>query len=137
MREYLDEADVVTRRDVTRHVAVRDARDVDSRARLHDVHHRETDRERYERDQLEVDERLAADTPELFQVVHVRDAERDREEDDRRDDHLHEVYEGVADRFHRLPQVGEEQPEHRAKRDCRENLNREVAVPAPHSVRAV
>ena len=53
------------------------------------------------RDHFEVDERLAADAPDLLHVTGAGDAENDRAEDDRTDDHLHQGDEAVAERLER------------------------------------
>ena len=55
---------------------------------------------------LEVEQRLEADAADLLHVLHAGDAVHDRAEDDRRDEHLDQLDEGVAERLHRLAQPG-------------------------------
>ena len=76
-------------------------------------------------DQLVIDlvkERLAADASELLHVLHARDAEDHGAEDDRRDGHLDEPDEAVAERFHGLRRFGREVPEADAEDDRADNL---------------
>ena len=49
-------------------------------------------------DDLEVDEGLDRDAPDLAQIAHAGDAVRDRAEDDQPDHHLDQVDEDVAQR---------------------------------------
>ena len=53
------------------------------------------------RHDLEVHERAQPDAADVLHRAHVRDADDDGREDDRRDQHLHELDEAVAERPHR------------------------------------
>ena len=92
---------------------------VDARAGLHDVHEHEADEERDRRDDLEVDERAQADAADLLHVAHLRDADDDRAEDDRRNHHPYQLDEGVAERLHRGAASGIEVAQQNARRRCR------------------
>ena len=50
----------------------------------------------------EIGERLAGDAADLVQVAHAGDAGDHGQEDHRRDDHLDQLDEGVAERLQRL-----------------------------------
>ena len=89
---------------------------------LQHVHDDESDDERERGDDFKIEQRLAADAPELLQVAHRGDAMHDGAEDDRRDDHLHELDEAVAERLQRrlpISGVGKEMPDDDAERDAR------------------
>jgi hypothetical protein len=75
---------------------------VDSDARPHEVDDGEPDEERDRRHDLEVDQRPHADAADALHVAHLRDADDDRAEDDRRDHHANQLDEAVAER----PQPG-------------------------------
>ena len=81
-------------------------------------------------DDLEIEERLQADAADLARVLDMGDAGDDRAEDDRRDRHLDELDEAVAERLHPVLRGGvRRQPaEQRAQRNGREHLDIEVAV---------
>ena len=70
------------------------------------------ERQRYGRDDLEIDERLDADAPDLGGALDMGDAGDDGAEDDRRDHHLDELDEALAERLHpgALGDVGKETP---------------------------
>ena len=70
-------------------------------ARPQHVHHHQADRQREGRHHLEVDQRLEPHPADPLEVARVRHAADDGEEDDRRDDHPHQVDEGVAHGLHR------------------------------------
>ena len=76
--------------------------DVHAGAGLHDVDDREADDQRDRADDLEIEQRIAAGLADLLHVLHAGDADDDRAEDDRRDDHLDQLDEAVAERLHRL-----------------------------------
>ena len=80
-------------------------------------------------DDLEVDERLEADAPDLLHVLHAGDAVHDGEEDDRRDDHLDQLDEGVAERLHGLAERRVEMPEQHPEDDGGQDLGVEVLIP--------
>src|SRR6266542_395115 len=66
---------------------------------LHDVDDDQADHHGDCGQDLEVDQRLQADPADHAQVVHGGDAVDDGAEDDRRDHHLHQSDEAVAQRF--------------------------------------
>ena len=76
-------------------------------------------RERQHRGELEVDQRAKPDAADLLHRAHLRDADDDRAEDDRRDQHLDELDEPVAERLHRRRALRIEEAEDDADRDRR------------------
>jgi len=74
--------------------------DVEADARPQQVRRREAEQQCERRDDFEVQQRLAADAPDLLHVLHPGDAGHDRTEDDRSDHHLDELDEGIAERLH-------------------------------------
>jgi hypothetical protein len=96
---------------------------VQAGARLHDIADDEADDQGQRREGEEVDHRLAGDAPDLLQVAHPGNAGRDGQEDDGRDDHLHELDEGIAERLHRRALIGPEMAEQDAGRDGHQNLD--------------
>ena len=85
------------------------------------------------RDDLEVDQRLAADPPDLLHVAGAGDAEHDRAEDDRADQHLDEGDEPVAERLQldrgRRVHIAEDA----ARKDGEQHPEIEMASEAFHS----
>ena len=73
--------------------------DVEASTRAECVDDDEADDERDRRDHFEVEQRLAAHTADLLHVARAGDAEHDRAEDDRADQHLDERDEPVAERL--------------------------------------
>ena len=73
-----------------------------------DVHHRESQRQRYRRHDFEVDERFQRDPSDPRHVSHVGDAEHHRGEDDWRDEQAHHLDEGIAEGLESLAQMGSE-----------------------------
>src|SRR5439155_8665496 len=86
--------------------------DVHAGTRLDEVDDDEPDDQRDGADDLEVQQREAAGLADLLHVLHTGDADDDGAEDDRRDDHLDQLDERVAERLHRLaglrPEVAED-----------------------------
>ena len=66
-------------------------------ARLENIRHHEADDQREGRHDLEVDQGLDPDAPNLAQVAHPADARDHGGEDDRGDQHLDELDEGVTE----------------------------------------
>jgi hypothetical protein len=65
----------------------------------------------------EIQHCLAGDTANFLQIGHAGDAGGNGQEDDRRDDHLHELDESVAKRLQRRADVGIKVPEQNARGD--------------------
>jgi hypothetical protein len=127
VQEELEHALLFARLHELRHVALGERADVEPLPGLRHVHHHETDRERERGDDLEVEQRLAPHPPQLGQVGHARDAMHNREEDDRRDHHLHQIDERVTDGLERLGEAGGDDTEHNAEGDGDQHLKGEVA----------
>ena len=72
---------------------------------------------------LEIEQREAARLADLLHVFHAGDAEHDRAEDDRRDQHLDELDEAIAERLHGRAGLGIEMPERDARGDGDEHLD--------------
>jgi hypothetical protein len=77
-----------------------------------------------------IDHRLAGDAADLVQVGDARDAGRHRQKDHRRDDHLDQADETVADRLERGAESGPEMADRRTERDRRQHLDVEMRVPS-------
>ena len=75
---------------------------VDPFPRLNDVDHQQPDRQRDGRDDFKIDQRTATHPPDLFHIAHFADADDDRQEDDRADDHFHQPDESIGEGLHRL-----------------------------------
>ena len=102
----------------------------ETRARLHDIADDEADDEREGGDDLEIDQRLDADAADLLGVLDMGDAGDDRAEDDRRDHHLDQLDEAVAERLDagRGGEVGEGDADDDAEQDGEQDLDVELAV---------
>ena len=89
------------------------------RAGLEDVDEREPEEQRDRRRDLEVDDRLQADAPHRLQVAGAGDADDQRREEQRRDDHLDHPQEGVGQRLdgdaEAGPEVADEDAEQRGR----------------------
>src|SRR5439155_208483 len=70
-----------------------------ARTRPHQVSDEQPDDKRECRDDLEIDQRFDADTPDFLGVLDMRNAGDHRAEDDRRDHHLDQLDEAVAQRL--------------------------------------
>jgi hypothetical protein len=64
------------------------------------VHHDQADDERHGTDDFEIQQRQAAGLADLLHVFHAGDADDDGTEDHRRDDHLDQLDEAIAQRLH-------------------------------------
>ena len=102
--------------------------DVHAGAGLQGIHDDEADDQRDGRQHLEVDQRLEADAADLFHVLHAGDAMHDRAENNRRDDHLDHLDEGVAERLHLLADLGIEMSKRNADGDSRQHLHIETVI---------
>ena len=107
---------------------------VEAAARLQDVDDDQTDDQRERRDDLEVDQRPDADAADLLHLAHVRDADDDRGEHDRRDQHLDELDEAVAERPHGGAPLGRHEPENHAGGDADQDLDVEALQSRPHDL---
>ncbi|MNF61221.1 hypothetical protein D3C84_428570 [compost metagenome] len=72
---------------------------VDAGAGLEEVRQQQADHYRHGGHHLEVDDGLQADAAELLGVAHAGDADDERGDDDRNDDHLDQADEDVAGRL--------------------------------------
>jgi hypothetical protein len=88
----------------------------------HKVDDHEADDQRDRGHDLEVDQRLQADPADLLHVLHAGDAVHHGAEDDRRDQHLDQLDEGVAERLHLRPELRVEVSEEDAGQDGGQHL---------------
>ena len=102
--------------------------DVHAGAGLQRVHDNEADDQGERRQHLEIDQRLEADAADLLHVLHAGNAVHDRAKDDRRNDHLDQFDEGVAQRLHLLAELRVEVSERDADDDGRDHLQVEALV---------
>ena len=96
--------------------------DVHASAWLHHEYRGEPDHQRQDGEHVEQRHRLHQRLADLLAVVQARDAEHDRAEDDRRDHHLDELDEAVAERLERRAEVGPVVPDGDAEREPDEDL---------------
>jgi hypothetical protein len=75
--------------------------DVHAGAGLHHAGDHQADQQRQGRDDLEIEQCLGADPPDILDVVHLGDADNDGAEDDRPEQHLDQLDEPVRDRLQR------------------------------------
>ena len=100
---------------------------VDTGTRFNNIDGNEPDDERQRRHHLKIEERLHADPPDFFEVVHARDAGDYGAEDDRRNDHLDELDEPVTKRFQAGAEIGPEMADRHAESDGHQHLDVERA----------
>jgi hypothetical protein len=105
--------------------------DVHSGTWLDEVDDHQADDERDRADDLEIEERQAARLADLLHVLHAGDADHDGAEDDRRDDHLYQLDEAVAEGLHRFADLRPEVAEDHADDDRRDDLRVERLVERP------
>ena len=103
--------------------------DVEAGAGLEDFADDQADRERHRRDHLEIDQRLQADPADALQVAHRGDAVHHGAEDHRRDHHLDQRDEAVAERLQLLAEIGIEMSDQDTEQDRDQNLDVEDLVP--------
>ena len=72
---------------------------VETRARLENIHDHKADDQSERRDDFKINQRFAADAPQFFEIAHRGNAVDDGAEDNRADQHFHQIDEGVAERF--------------------------------------
>ena len=102
--------------------------DVEAVAGLKDFADDEADRQRYRRDNFEIDQGLQPDAADAFQITHRRNAVHHRAEDHRRNHHLDQCDEAIAERLQLLAEIGKEATDQDAKRDRDQDLNIEDFV---------
>jgi hypothetical protein len=88
----------------------------------------QADHQRNRRHYLEIDQRLDADPPDLFEVAGARDAMHDDAEHDRRDDHGDQLQEGVAENFQADGKIGNSHSQHNPEQEGNENLNKQRCI---------
>ncbi len=103
--------------------------DVEAVAGLQYLADQEADRERERRHRLEIEQRLDADAADLLEIAHRGDAVHDGAEDHRRDHHLDQRDEAVAERLELPAEVRIEIPDEDAERDRDQHLDVEDRVP--------
>ena len=102
--------------------------DVHSRAGLEQVDDDQADDQGQGAHRLEVEQGVAPGLAHRLHAFHAGDADHHGAEDDRRNDHLDELDEAVAQRFHRLAGFGEKVPEQHADRDGDDHLEVKALV---------
>ena len=93
--------------------------EADPDPRLQHRDHDQPDHQRQRRDHLEIDQRPQTDPADVLHRAHVGDADHHRREDDRRNQHLHQLDEPVAERLHRRRVLGRDESEDHAEGDGR------------------
>ena len=102
--------------------------DVHACAGLNDIDDRESHDQRNRADNLEVEQRVAAGLANLLHVLHAGNTDHDRAENDRRDHHLDQLDEAVAERSHFGSPLGPEISEEYANHDGDDDLEVQRAV---------
>jgi hypothetical protein len=102
--------------------------DVQPPARLDHIGDDQAEDQSQRREDEEIGEGLGRHPPDLAQIAHARDAGHDGQEDHRRDDHLHQLDEGVAQRLQRLAELRPEMTDHRTQHDRRQHLEIQMRV---------
>ena len=117
-----------TGRDIRRHRFLLDAHrgNVERRTWLHHVHDHQSNGERQRTYQLEIEQRLAANSSEFSEVGHARNAVHNRQEDDRGNHHLHEIDERVSQRLECLARVRPKRADEDAEQYGQYDLSREI-----------
>ena len=101
---------------------------IHARPWLNDADHQQTDRQSKSRDDFKIEQRLGADPTDLLHVLHSRDAGYHGTKDNRCDDHLDQLDEAVAQRFHGRTGFGKEMPEQNTDEDCRQYLDVQTLI---------
>ena len=106
-------------------------RAAEARARTHQISDQQPDDQREGGDDLEIDQRLDADAADLLGILDMRDARYHRAEDDRRDHHLDQLDEAVAERLDPVVgrKIGPQPADDGAEHDPDQHLNVENLVP--------
>ncbi|MNR17829.1 hypothetical protein D3C85_1345160 [compost metagenome] len=109
--------------------------DVEAHARLEHVRGHQADQQREGRDDLEIQQGDAAHPAHLLHVAHAGDAGHHGTEDDRADDHLDQLDEGVAQRLHLHACVGPDMAQQDAHGNREQHLHVQDLVEGfPHDV---
>ena len=95
---------------------------VHANAGLNDIHNHEANDQRNRTYHLEIQERHAAGFADFFHVLHAGNADDHRAENDRRDDHLDQLDEAIAEGLHRLAILRREMPQQHANHDSGDDL---------------
>ena len=101
---------------------------VEARSGLHDVGDQQPHDQRQRRKGEEIRESLCSNPADRAHFLHARYARDDGQENDRRDDHLHQFDEGVAQRLERHPHMGPEMADEHAQRDGDQHLDIELPM---------
>ncbi len=96
--------------------------DIEPSARMHDIGDDQPDDQRQGGESEKVSKGLRRHPPNRAQLLHARDAGDDGEEDDRRNDHLHQLDEGIAKRLERYSRLREEVADENADGNRRQHL---------------
>ena len=99
-----------------------------ARARLPEIDQHEADDQCQTRDDFEIDQRLDGDAPHPLCFAHARDAVHHRAEDDRSDQHPHELDEEIAERLQGVGALRPHITDPHAQRHRDENLQRQIAI---------
>jgi hypothetical protein len=97
--------------------------DVHAVAGSEQIGEQEADHERDRGHDLEIDQRLDADPPDLLEVAGAGDAVHDHAEHDRRDDHRDQLEEGIAQDLQADRKVGSGHAEHDAEDQSGQDLH--------------
>jgi hypothetical protein len=115
---------------IVRHLAriQRGRIDVEPRAGLDHISDDQADDQRQRRKGQEIGEGLRRHPADRAQFLHARNAGDDGQEDDWRDDHLHQLDESLAQRLELLARIGPEMPDQDAQRDRDQHLDVELTI---------
>ncbi len=83
------------------------------------------------REDEEVSERLGRHATDAAQIAHTGNAGHDGQEDHRRDDHLHQFDEGIAQWLEAFAENGPKVADHRTGHNGRQDLKIQVAIKRP------
>src|SRR5882724_13350281 len=92
------------------------------RARLYQIHDRETDKQRDRGDYFKIQQRFRAHPPNFFQITATGDADDERRKNQRRNDRLDEVKKNVAQEIDVVAPLGTDIAEHSADHQPDQNL---------------
>ncbi len=102
--------------------------DIHARARMDDIGDDQADDQGQGREHQEIHEGLEGHAADLVQVAHAGDACDYGQEDHRRDDHLHQLDEAIAQRLERLAQRRPEVADRCSQDDSGQHLKIEVLI---------
>jgi hypothetical protein len=102
---------------------------VEPGARLQNVDDDEPDKKRKRGDDFKIEKSLDPDPPKLLQVAHGGDTVHDRAEDYRRNDHLDQIDESIAERFQAFTETRVQVANYDPDKDGDDNLDVENSVP--------